>query len=130
MGGRVSKATTVGTDAYHSDPKSHEYLERLYPIIAAEGDVFLQLYCDIRPGAFVEWTTLLAAFDAYMVRKSKLYVEAKQYDPRVRSFLFENGVLFQTGDANKNKHNLTRHYLSDTTTPDVVSGIALLKFIE
>ena len=95
----------------------------LFPLVRLDAPLFFKQHCDTRAGAFVELTTLVAAFDAFMVNRHAAYIDAKQNAEFtfVRNFLFEYCVFF-TGE-NGLVRNPDISYVQG-----VVSGLALRSF--
>ena len=60
----------------------------LLPIAYNEFPTFLHECCEVKAGAFVQWTTLIEAFDVYMCNRHLVYVEALQTNSAVRISIF------------------------------------------
>lgn len=91
------------------------YMTPLETLFHDEVPLFLKRHCEIKTGTYVEWTTLVSAFDVHM-SKHAVYIECRNHVPwKMITFLF-----------NKSLHKNAFHVAMAAN--NVVTGMSLVSF--
>ena len=81
-------------DSDSDNPLVTHFHDELFYIIYDEVPLFLERHCEIKTGAYVEWTTLVNAFDVHMSNRYAVYIECKKQLPWMITSMFKKRLLF------------------------------------